>query len=95
MPSGARMVSDRDKPMIDQHELDDTLGYVSDDARKRTAPTGARVRFERSRPSRAKQLIARLRRIKTDLDSGAGNRKGHSVAKRIHLRLLLTPGFDP
>jgi len=95
MPSGARMMSNRNKPMIDQHELDDALRYVSGDARKRTAPTGARVRFERSRPSRAKQLIARLRRIKADLDSGAGNLKGHSVAKRIHLRAAPHPRLRP
>lgn len=80
------MVGDRNKPVIDQHELDHALRDVSGDARQRTTPTDGRARTERSRPSRAKQLIAGLRLIKADLDSGAGNRKRHRVAKRmVHL----------
>jgi hypothetical protein len=70
----------------------DALGYVSDDARQRTTPTGRRVRFGRSRPSRAKQLVVRLGRIKADLDSGTGDRQRYRAAKRmVHLRAAPHP----
>lgn len=85
MASGPRMVSDRNKPTVDQHELDHALRYVSSDAGQSAPATGRRV-SERSPPSCAKQLVTRHCRVKTNLDCGARDPQRHGVAKRmVHL----------